>query len=281
MDDYSRHSAAKMANRVYVEEELKIKNRFVRDVGRDNLEHVDFVHGYDAVGRDINAWVAEKTEGMIPEIISPGVLDANTALVAVNALYFKDKWQTQFSPQDTADGIFHGVGGDQTVPFMMLRHKEILLKRVWALDSMLFKLPYDGGEFSMYVLLPDKKDGWKKAEKNLASEIDSLFRGGFYSSFVGMFKIPKWELELSLEGLEEILHSLGLTTAFGEDANFTGIIDYPPLAISNVLHKAKIVVDEEVGMRVDYSLLLMACVVEGHKSGSVNRVTRCTADDAA
>jgi len=46
--------------------------------------------------RTINAWIEEKTENRIQEMIPSGVLSASTLLVLVNAIYFKGDWASQF-----------------------------------------------------------------------------------------------------------------------------------------------------------------------------------------
>ena len=65
---------------------------------------------------------------------------------------------------------------------------------------------------------------------------------------VDALKMPKWEMELSLESLNEVLENLGLSTAFSSPADFSGMTQNKRLFISRVIHKAKIVVDEEVGL---------------------------------
>ena len=37
----------------------------------------------------INQWVSERTNGLIPELLTPGSLDMNTLMVLVNAIYYK------------------------------------------------------------------------------------------------------------------------------------------------------------------------------------------------
>jgi serine protease inhibitor len=57
----------------------------------------------------INGWVKEKTRDLIPSVI--GEAPETLGLVAVNALYFKDKWQTPFEPSRTTTAAFQTVSG--------------------------------------------------------------------------------------------------------------------------------------------------------------------------
>ena len=218
----------------------------MKHVGPANVRSVDFRRSSEDVRVRINAWVNKRTAGLIPDILPQGVLSTDTALVAVNALYFKGSWKTCFPAYGTRDDIFHAVGGDQRVPFMSIYVESFRVKDVRALDALLFAMPYKGDAFTMYVLLPNKRDGWKTAEQGLSGQIGSLFAGGFRDREVNELKVPKWEMEQTLEPLKDMLVKLGLSTAFSSAADFSGISRITPLNISKVIHKAKIVVDEEV-----------------------------------
>ena len=235
-----------MANRIYVEQSVKIRKKYVKHVGPANVRSVDFRRSSEDARVRINAWVNKRTVGMIPDILPPGSLSTNTTLVAVNALYFKGSWERRFPVEWTGDETFHAVGGDQRVPFMSLSELKVRVKDVRALDALLFAMPYEREEFTMYVLLPNKRDGWKTAEEGLSSQIGSLFAGGFRDFKVNDLKMPKWEMEQTLEPLKDMLVKLGLSTAFSSEADFSGISRITPLKISKVIHKAKIIVDEEV-----------------------------------
>ena len=235
-----------MANRIYVEQSLTLEDTYVSIVGSDNIGLADFVRAAEDARVRINAWVSSKTAGLIPNLVPAGALSPDTALVAVNALYFKGNWETRFPKHRTKDDTFHAVGGDQTVPFMSLIGKRFRVKDVAALDALLFAMPYEGDAFTMYVLLPNKLDGWKKAEEGLAGHLGSLFGGGFVKREVDHLKVPKWEMEQTLEPLSGMLVKLGLATALSSEADFSGITQDAPLEISKVIHKAKIIVDEEV-----------------------------------
>ena len=65
----------------------------------------------------INAWVRRKTRDLIPSILEEA--PETLGLVAVNALYFKDKWQTPFEPSRTKAEQFQSTSGSPVDVQMM------------------------------------------------------------------------------------------------------------------------------------------------------------------
>jgi serpin B len=59
--------------------------------------------------KKINEWVATQTRNLIPSILNDPL--SHPGLVALNALYFKDKWKVPFDPTQTKMEKFHLVGG--------------------------------------------------------------------------------------------------------------------------------------------------------------------------
>ena len=103
-------------------------------------------------------------------------------------------------------------------------------------------LPYLGGRFSMYIVLPDIK-----RFADLESKLDVKFVDRIQSKI----KLKKVELTLpkfsfdSTFSLMDTLVSLGMPAAFSDEANFSGMDGSQELFINNVFHKAHIAVDEK------------------------------------
>src|SRR5215469_3855929 len=57
----------------------------------------------------INAWAKEKTHDLIPQILDEA--PETLGLVALNALYFRDKWQIPFEPSRTVAAPFQTTSG--------------------------------------------------------------------------------------------------------------------------------------------------------------------------
>jgi serpin B len=148
------------ANQLFGEQSYAFKAPFlksVRDFYAAPLEKVDFRKKSDAQTRHINQWVENKTEKRIKDLIPPGVLDEQTRLVLVNAVYMKAPWLEQFSKRATKPASFHVKGGKpEQVPTMLQQADFGYAKRD---GYTALTLPYIGGEVHFLILLPDDVAG--------------------------------------------------------------------------------------------------------------------------
>ncbi|XP_042419810.1 serpin-ZXA [Zingiber officinale] len=143
-------------------------------------EQTDFVanNKADVVADEINAWVENVTSNLIKELLPPGSVDSDTRLVLGNALYFKGSWTEKFDASKTLNSEFYLLNGTSVeVAFMTSRKKQFLA----SYDGFkVLRLPYKQGEdkrsFSMYIFLPDAKDGLWSLEEKLNSESELLTR---------------------------------------------------------------------------------------------------------
>jgi serpin B len=189
----------------------------------------------------INAWVMEKTEGKIEELIPPGMLDVWTRLTLVNAIYFKGSWAHQFDQNLTRESPFWITPEEQVQVIMMTQKRAF---RYGGVDGLqILELPYTGGTASMFVLLPDEPGGLEDLERLLSVENLSRWTSALDEVEVEVF-IPRFEIIFPLR-LDETLQSMGMTDAFYSRADFSGISDVEKFFIGSVLHEAFVVVDEE------------------------------------
>lgn len=52
-------------------------------------QSLDFAEGTESARQVINSWVEDQTNHKIQELLKPGILTPLTAMVLVNAIYFK------------------------------------------------------------------------------------------------------------------------------------------------------------------------------------------------
>ncbi|NWH17919.1 SPB6 protein, partial [Grus americana] len=98
------------ANRLYGEKTFEFLSSFIESSEKfyhAGLEQTDFVHAWKDSRKQINGWVEERTEGKIQNMLAEGILNSQTRLVLVNAIYFKGNWEKQFNKETTAEVPFH------------------------------------------------------------------------------------------------------------------------------------------------------------------------------
>lgn len=198
---------------------------------------VDFADS-ETARATINRWVSDQTEERIKELLARGAVDAATRLVLTNAIYFNAAWAVPFEESATADGTFHGLAGDTTVP--MMRQTE-WLGYAEGPGYQVVEIPYDGYELAMTVLLPEA-GAFEAFEQELdAGRLEEMLRGLERREVALTF--PRFELETQL-GLVDALAALGMPDAFTGAADFSGMTGNRGLFIGDVVHKAFVSVDE-------------------------------------
>ncbi len=188
----------------------------------------------------INHFVAEKTHGRIPELLSRGSLDDPLLrMVAVDTIYLKAKWEKPFDAADTAVGTFRASSGAIRTPFMhATRDVEILD----APECAALRLPYGGRSVEMLVILPSPSNTLAGVEARLGGPFLDLLAMSPWRG-TAFIALPKFEFD-STHDLGPVLSSMGMAAAFSaSDADFSGIA--PQLYLSKAIQKANVTVDEE------------------------------------
>ena len=234
-----------VANALWGQESYAWLDEFLQ-VTQDNygagLREVDFVGQTEQARQTINAWVEEQTNDKIRELLPPGILTPETALVLTNAIYFKGDWASQFDPDATADAPFH-TSADETVDAPLM-HQEDTFGYAEDENVQILSLPYVGDELSMVVILPKQVDGLADAAGQLSPDALSGMITGLQEREVVVY-LPKFTMTSEF-GLGEVLQSMGMTDAFAFDnADFSGMNGGRDLFISAVIHKAFVDVNEE------------------------------------
>jgi serine protease inhibitor len=242
-----------IANSLWARQGLTVRTEYRNDIERNfdgRMSVLDFAS--PQAPKTINAWVSEKTKGKIEKIIER--IPSDMVLYLINAVYFKGRWQTLFNKAKTAEDDFH-LPDESTkqLPFM---HQDGEYQYLKGNGFQAVRLPYGSGRYAMYVFLPDKRDGLQAFLKTLDANSWAAWLPNFAKA-KGHVALPRFKADY-LQDLVKVLDKLGMGPAFGDGADFSGMAK-APLAISEVLHKAVVEVNEEgteaaavtsVGMRI-------------------------------
>jgi serpin B len=235
--------ALRVADRLWGDDDVDFESDFLSLLAthyRAPLETMDFGAGEEARVA-INRWGALQTRERIREILPPGAVHARTRLVITNAVYFKGAWLHQFAAEATRERPFRTVAGPTPAP-MMAQHRT--LRHASAGGVSLVELPYKG-DLSMLVFLPDEVDGLEAVESRLSTSYDDWV-SALTVKRVDLW-LPRWKVTSRLS-LGNALETMGMASAFGRSADFTGVAkrrpNEDPIAIDKVLQHAFVEVDE-------------------------------------
>jgi len=222
---------------VFLKEFLELTKKYYGSA----ITPLDYKTAHEAARRTINAWVEEKTNDKIKDLIQEGVLDALTRLVLTNAIYFKGNWATQFDKNRTEDAPFHLLSGKSVETPLMHQKQTCGYAEFEGLQVL--ELPYVGDALSMVVLLPKEVDGLAELEHRLTVENLEKWTNQLRKQEVSIF-LPKFSMTSQFQ-LGKTLASMGMPDAFNMSADFSGMDGTKNLFISAVIHKAFVAVDEE------------------------------------
>lgn len=229
----------KSANSVWVTDDFSLRNRYVSLLEKDFDAFITTLNFADpATVKAINNWCAENTNDKITEIIDR--INPGTVMMLINALYFNAPWEEAFLEKNTKEGVFHGYGGDLQVPMMSQTSR---FNYAEYQGCQLVELPYQGGRYAMYVVLP--------ATGMTVDQMVPYISESLYTQAMGMMApakvkltMPKVKLETSLV-LNKALQEMGIRTAFTSAADFKGIAEMGPLVLDQVKQKCYIDISEK------------------------------------
>jgi serpin B len=197
---------------------------------------------------ELNAWVSRKTEGKIDRILEDLEPKA-TALVLLNAVYFKSRWASPFDDKLT-----------KTEPFSLSRTQQVQVAMMNLTDDYAvvarrgyraIRLPYIVPALGMIVVLPNEIDGLGEVVRTIdANEQAALLAAlrGTREKPVAL-ALPRFKIETKLD-LVPPFRQVGMSLALDRNrADFSGITGRPAqeagLYISEIRHRATIEVAEE------------------------------------
>ena len=246
-ESYGYQSKVEIADAVWVDNGLTLQEKFkntVSDSFGAEVEAVDF-SAAEKTCDVINSWCDKNTEGLIPKIITPDLINDNTGLCLTNSLYFESGWSGEpWNVSDTEESF----GKKEKTKYMTCtgdRYYENDKATAFGRDyanglSFIGILPNDEGDFN----LEDLDIGGLLKSNPEYDEVDC--------------KMPKLNFETSTV-LNDMLSSLGLDNLFSGNADFSGIADQN-VNVDTILQKTKLELDENGTKAAAVTAVTMECM---------------------
>uniref|UniRef100_A0A1E1XBS3 Putative serpin n=1 Tax=Amblyomma aureolatum TaxID=187763 RepID=A0A1E1XBS3_9ACAR len=237
-----------VANRLYCEKTFSILEEYTAALKKcygSAVVPVNFKTEAEQARLAVNAWVEEATKSKIKDLLPVGTVDYDTALVLVNAVYFKGLWKEPFKPRRTSQKVFH-TSKDKTKTVDMMRNEGEYrcCEKCDDLKASAIEIPYKGGKTSMLILLPDEVEGLADLEAALTpSKLANVLKCLGYAKTV-ILSLPRFKVEQATN-LKETLCIMGVKDLFSDTADLSGIDGKQELTVSAAVHKAFVEVNEE------------------------------------
>ena len=185
----------------------------------------------------INAWCNQTTEGLIPAILDE--VNPTAIVYLLNSLYFKARWESEFSPEKTQEGDFTTSSGKVIkAHFMQAKRMAAYVKNEWFTST---SLSYQNDSYVMRLILPQPEISIDQVLQALSESDENLWKNTILADI--NLKMPRFALENKLD-LVSALQALGMKKAFTNEADFSSMSDIATY-ISLVQQATRLKVDEE------------------------------------
>lgn len=224
------------------------------------LEQVDYVNAMDAATSQINQWVDNETEHLIPDLIAPGSLESDTKMVLVNAVFFDASWGAAFAPS-SGNLEFTTIDGSTASLPQMEQASLLPYGRGQGYEAV--AIPFSDPQLELVAILPG--EDFTAFEKGLTGAKMLSIISGMTDQLVDL-RFPRFSLTGDYD-LGAALQSLGMNSAFTKGADFSGMSSNP----ADIFHIAKVIQKTKVNITEKGTLAAAATAVEmssGATSGS-------------
>lgn len=211
--------------------------------------------GSAAFDRALQKWIDQQTGGLLEEQASGLTMDKETILALATTIYFRAKWDGEFSEERTSPDTFHARSGDMTCDFM---HQGGTNTYYWSdrFSAVAKRLENSG---AMWFLLPDEG---VTPEELLADEatLDFLLSGGESAEskyLIVNLSVPKFDIASDLD-LTDSLKKMGIADVFDPAvSDFSPMTDDTEAYLSQAKHAARVAIDEEGVTAAAYTVMMM------------------------
>ena len=211
------------ANSIWIRDDIKriqVKENFLQ-TNADYYNASVFKAPFDdSTVNDINSWVNENTDTMIPEVLNK--IDDSILMYLINAVAFDAKWLSTYCEDDIWEETFTTADGSEQIVEMMHSEEYCYLEDENA--TGFFKY-YNGKRYAFLALLPNEDISVTDYVNDLTPEyFQNLFAYKDNYAEIADVAIPKFKCNYQVS-LKETLSVMGMPVAFSDFADFSGITE--------------------------------------------------------
>lgn len=229
---------------------LNDKMTFVQDT-MDTLADIYYASSYSGeMGSEkfnaaLRDWINNQTGGMLEQQAEGLALEPDTVMALASTIYFKAKWNDEFSAENTKPGKFHSPAGDVECDFMNADGRSSTY--FWGDRFSAVRRGFEDAG-SMWLILPD--EGVTPEELACDDEVMQFLKQGDdwekSKYMIVNISMPKFDISSDIE-LKNGLEAMGVQDIFdAQKADFSAMTrDAEGIYLSKARHAARVQVDEE------------------------------------
>lgn len=234
-----------LASSLWLNENVKFNSDTINTI-KDNYYASTFQGEMSSneFGNALKDWINVQTGGNLTDYTSDIDLNERDFLALITTVFFEAAWNDEFKEQDTTDGIFHSVKGDENCRLM---NDTTMGSYYWGENFSAVYKTFDG-DSKMWFILPDENVSTEEALNN-EEVLDFILTGSEWDKNAWALinlSVPKFDVSSSLS-LKESLHNLGVTDVFdSQKADFSPMLkDTQEVFLDKVDHCARVSIDEK------------------------------------
>ncbi|XP_055610320.1 serine protease inhibitor 2-like [Uranotaenia lowii] len=244
-EDSHPDCSLQLATRLYVDDFIDVISRYEISLNYHYNVSIGSFSSADAEqsAKSINSWFSHATKGRISGVVRADQL-AESVISVLNANVLKAFWKFPFPQNGPMQKFNHRSGKSVLVPFMELQQTLYYQSQINGIDAQVLRLPFKGGLFSMYLILPHENSSIQAILE------EPLFPNVFSNLVETKLRvlIPKFKFD-DVYDFKEILKNIGIQQIFSENASLPllarGRGTKNKLKLSNLIQKTGIVLNEQ------------------------------------
>ncbi len=236
------HSSGSLqiANAIWVNKDISLVDAYQKELQKSfgaEVANLDF--SAPGAVTQINKYVSDHTAGMIPKLLDR--TDPSALTYLINTVALKVKWEKKFDKALTKEQSFTSADGSSGQVQMMRQKGQFTYMRSRTIEGV--SLDTVGGEFAIELFLP--VTARTPEELSDLADLSALqwWEDQFADNKKGELFLPRLKLDYSAD-LIPAIKGLGIQKPFRPGENFSRMVNGPS-AISLILHKATLELDEE------------------------------------
>lgn len=241
----------KIANSIWLQNNMLFNKSFEDNVVNKFYAYL-FNVNFDSknTSKLMSSWISKNTNGNLSPDIN---IDKKQIMAILNTIYFKDEWIERFDKNKTkADTFYLSDGSKAQCDFMNRTYFSHGFIKGSGYTASSLELKNRG---SMVFILPDKGVSVESLIST-PEKVAALFKNQDSTFGKVIFQVPKFSYGNNFD-LNDTLKSMGIKTAFKNNADFSGITNNKTF-ISKISQQTHIAIDEEgveaaAFTKIDYS----------------------------